>query len=183
MAVFDSTGLVFAVTASMTADQGHFVHLYDARNYADGAFAELKLMQEDLEKSIQTQNPSLSLDQATILSKDEWTSLQFNKSGSQILVGTEKGMSIVLDGFEGTVQRVFSSSTQTPAVSCFSSDDKTLLMGNEDGSVSCWNVETGAMVKRLEGHPGPVRCLASNPKYTQFASACKQTALWTWDVQ
>lgn len=102
IAAFDSTGLVFAVTASMTAGQGHYLHLYDARNYAGGAFAELKITQADLAKAIET-HANTSPDQATVMSKADWTSLDFNKSGSQILVGTANGMSIVLDGFEGTV--------------------------------------------------------------------------------
>jgi WD40 repeat protein len=115
-----------------------------------------------------------------MFSTADWSSLQFNESGNQILVGTEKGMSIVLDGFEGAVQRVFTGTSQRPAVSCITSDDKTLLMGNDDGSVTGWSLESGTMLKRLEGHTGPVKSIASNPKYAQFASCCKQTALWVW---
>ena len=179
MAVYDSTGLVFAVTASMTSGAGHYLHLYDARNYDGGAFAELSLGKDDLANAIQT-NLSVSQSEAQSSADADWTSLQFNKSGSQILVGTDNGMSIVLDGFEGTVQRVFSGEMKRPAVSCITSDDKTLLMGNGDGSVTCWSMESGTMVKRLEGHTGPVGAIAANPKYAQFASSCKQTALWIW---
>lgn len=181
IAAFDSTGLVFAITASMKESAGHYVHLYDARNYSGGAFAELKVLQEDLEKNIQSYI-SASPDQASTLSKADWTSLSFNKSGNQILVGTALGISIVLDGFEGTIKGVYAgaSSQSRPAVSCITPDDQTLLIGNDDGSIQCWNLATGVMQKRLEGHPGPVQCIAANPKFAQFASACKQTALWSW---
>lgn len=179
IARFDSTGLVFAVTASMTGGQGHYLHLYDARNYDGGAFAELKLSHDDLSRAIQT-HVNVDPVQGAMLSSADWTTLRFNTSGNQILVGTEKGISIVMDGFEGTVQRIFSSSSQRPAVSCFSSDDRTLLLGNDDGRISCWSLELGTMVKQLDGHPGPVNCIASNPKYAQFASSCTNIALWVW---
>jgi COMPASS component SWD2 len=179
LAAFDSTGLVFAVTAKMAENQGQYLHLYDARNYGVGAFAELKITRDDIEKALQS-FVSVSPDQLSTFSQADFTSLQFNTSGNKILAGTDRGMSFVMDGFEGTIQGVFVSTSQRPAVSCFSSDDKTVLVGNEDGSITCWDVETGSMMKRLDGHPGPVQCIASNPKFAQFASACTQTALWTW---
>ena len=91
-------------------------------------------------------------------------------------------MSVVLDGFEATVQRVFCPPTKTdrPAVCCFTPDDKTVLSGNDDGTITCYDVNTGSVVKKLEGHNGPVGCLSANPKYAQFASSCTNTALWMW---
>jgi len=178
-AVFDTTGLVFAITASMSEGQGHYVHLYDARNHSAGAFAELKVSQADLEKAIQSQI-NMTPEQAAELSKSDWHSITFNKSGSQIMVGADKGMSVVLDGFEGTVQRVLVAKSQQPAVSCFTPDDKTIVAGNDDGSITCWDVGSGAVVKNLTGHNGPVNCVAANPRYAQLATACKDTALWLW---
>ena len=37
LAAFDSTGLVFAVTAAMLRGAGHYLHLYDARRRRQGA--------------------------------------------------------------------------------------------------------------------------------------------------
>ena len=179
LAIFDSTGLVFAVTASMTGGQGHYLHLYDARKYDAGAFAELKVSHDHLQQAIQT-HVNVAPNEAGVFATADWTSIQFNTSGNQIFVGTDKGMTIAMDGFEGTVQRVFPGTAQRPAVSCVTADDKTLLTGNDDGSISCWSVESGELLKRLEGHPGSVQAIAANPKYAQFASACKQTALWIW---
>jgi COMPASS component SWD2 len=181
LAAFDSTGLVFAVTAAMAGGMGHYLHLYDARNYSAGAFAELKVTQLDLETAIQS-HVSVDPDRARELSQVDWMSMEFNVSGNQIMIGAEKGMCVLLDGFEGTVQRVLvgPKSTDRDAVSCYTPDDMTVLQGNDDGSISCWNVATGTITKTLTGHPGPVTCIAANPKYTQIASACTQTALWTW---
>ena len=157
------------------------MHLYDARQHSSGGFAELQVQQTDLEKAIQSQG-TVTPDRASELSRATWNSIEFNASGNQLIVGTEKGMSIVLDGFEATVQRVFCPAMKTDraAVSCFTPDDKTVLQGNDDGSITCYNAETGSVVKKLEGHNGPVSCIRPNPKFAQFASCCSSTALWTW---
>jgi len=112
--------------------------------------------------------------------------MKFNKSGKQILVTTESGLVIMVDGYDGKVTNVFLSEgangapgTQ-PAAACFTSDDQTVLCGNEDGTISCWDVATGSLVKKLKGHVGHVACIASNPKYAQIASSCTNTALWLW---
>ena len=191
---FDSTGLVFAVTAALTeegggGDLGHRVHLYDARNYGEGPFAELKVSRSDLESAIRSHvggGNTVSPDRVRELSGAEWTSVQFNQSGNQILIGAAMGMCVLLDGFEGTIQRVFvepaslSAETRRPSVCCYTPDDQTVLQGNLDGSITCWNVETGTVAQTLKGHVGPVQAIAANPRYCQFASACSQTALWSW---
>lgn len=141
----------------------------------------MQVSRDSLEKAIQNQG-GVAPDRALELSKSTWNSIQFNSSGNQLIVGTDKGLCIILDGFEATVQRVFcpSRSTDRAAVCCFTPDDKTVLSGNDDGTITCYDVNTGNVVKKLEGHSGPVGCIASNPKYAQFASACSNVALWTW---
>lgn len=114
----------------------------------------------------------------SMLSQSEWTSLSFDMSGNQILATGKNGLALLLDGFDGSVQQNFSSMGTTCA--CFTPDDKTVLTGNVDGSVGCWNVATGAMLKKMEGHPSRIGCIASNPKYAMFASCCTNTALWIW---
>lgn len=180
-AVYDSTGLVFAVMAAMSGAKGHYVHLYDARNYSEGPFSEMKVSQSDLETAIQS-HVSATPDRVKSLSQADWTSIQFNLPGNQILIGAEQGMCILLDGFEGTVQRVLVEPRETKrsAVCCFASDDRTVLQGNYDGTISCYNVDTGTVVQTLQGHPGPVNAIASNPRMCQIVSACMQTALWCW---
>jgi COMPASS component SWD2 len=169
-AVYDSTGLVLGITASGSNEQ--YVHLYDARNYASGAFAELKVPHASIEAAIQ--NPQ----SAAELSKLEWSSIAFNASGNQLLATCPRGLALLLDGFEGTVQKALYSEDAVSA--CFTADDKNVLMGNKDGTIGCWNVDSGKLVKKLSGHTGPVGCIASNPKYAMFASSCTSTALWLW---
>jgi len=179
-ACFDSTGLVFGITAPMAAGSGHFIHLYDARNYSGGAFAELKLQQSNIEKAIHSKGVAPEL--AMVLSRSEWTSIKFDKSGKQLLVTGKKGLVMTLDGFDGTITNVFSnpSSTNGELSACFTPDDRTILTGNEDGSIHCWNAKNGNLLRKLEGHTNRVGCVAANPKYAQVASACSNTALWNW---
>lgn len=182
LACMDATGLVFAVAAPMEQQQGQHLHLYDARNYSAGAFAELSLTQSILQQAVLS-HVSIDSSTASGWSQSPWTSLEFNTSGNQILVGNQAGLVLLLDGFEGTVQRVLNSPKRRdhhPTVCTYSSDDKTVLQGHPDGTIDCWNVDTGTIVKNLSGHVGPVQCIASNPKYQQIVSCCSQTALWCW---
>mmetsp|Transcript_3808 Transcript_3808/g.5553 ORF Transcript_3808/g.5553 Transcript_3808/m.5553 type:complete len:331 (+) Transcript_3808:200-1192(+) len=167
-AAFDSTGLVFGVTATMAAGQGHYIHLYDARNYTGGAFAELKVTTAQLEKELTPQ-----------MARSEWTSMKFNASGNQILVTGKNGLVLTLDGYEGTVQRSFSGKGTTSA--CWTTDDKTILTGADDGTISCWNADTGSVIRKLEGgNSGSISWVGVNPKYSMFASCDTNTAMWIW---
>ena len=182
LVAFDYTGLVFAVTAAINGEtKGYYLHLYDARNHEAGAFTELKILEQDLETAILS-HMNVPADRAKELSRSTWKSIKFNVAGDRILIGTKNGMSIILDGFTGAIQRIIvgQNPTELNAVSCFTADDETLLLGNLDGTISCWNIQTGAIIKILTGHVGPVSCLAANPSHNQIASACSQTAIWNW---
>ena len=169
-AVYDSTGMVLGITVSGSTEQ--YVHLYDARNYASGAFAELRIPHSSIENAIQNQQG------AAELSKAEWSSIAFNASGNQLLATAPQGLVLLLDGFEGTVQKALCSEGALSA--CYTADDKSVLTGYRDGTIGCWNVDSGMLLKKLPGHSGPVGCIASNPKYAMFASCCTSTALWLW---
>lgn len=181
LAVFDSTGLVFAASAAMAGGQGHYVHLYDARNHEAGAFCEFKIAMTSIEESIVSHTGSR---RAAELARSAMTSLEFNLSGSQILAGFDNGLALVINGYEGHIERVVAENngagSHRPAVVAFTPDDRTILCGNEDGSIDCWDFASGTRVKHLTGHASPVTCVAANPKFSQLASTCSQTALWLW---
>lgn len=182
LGIFDATGMVFAITAQKADLSGHYLHLYDARNYDAGAFSEMQVSTEDMVNSIQ--QTGISAARAQALAQQPWKSLKFNGPGNQILVTGGEGLCALLDGFEGTIQKVLMSPVTTaqrnPAVACLSSDDKMVLIGKEDGNIDCWNVDSGSLVKTLDGHNGPVSCIACNPNFSQFASSYRETALWSW---
>ena len=182
LAVFDGSGLVFGIAAQKKDLSGHYLHLYDARNYNAGAFAELQVPAESLAKKIE--EVGVPNARATALAQQPWHSMKFNVSGNQILVTGGECLCVLLDGFEGMVQKALmnpSTIQRKAGVACFSADDQYVLSGKEDGNIDCWNVASGSVLKTLVGHNGPVSCIASNPMYAQFASSCRETALWIWD--
>lgn len=94
---------------------------------------------------------------------------------------------IIVDGYDGSITNVFFAEglDGTPmsgvtAGACFTSDGNTVLVGNANGTISCYDAINGTMVKQLKGHVGAVGCIESNPKYAQIASSCTNTAIWLW---
>ena len=139
---------------------------------------------EDIERKLAGSVPP---ERAYALSRSEWTSLEFNKSGKQILACCANGLAVSIDGFDGGIARAFLSeiapgATQstTPLAACFTSDDKSVIVGNEDGTVSCYQADSGLLARRLRGHVSRVSAVACNPKYCQLATACTNTAVWVW---
>lgn len=178
-ASYDSTGLVFGVTAPLDQGAGHLIHLYDARQYGNGAFAELKLERSSIIKAIQQKVSSPHI--AEELGSAEWSGMKFNKSGKGLLVTTKKGIAFMLDGYDGSVTNVFTvNGSSEPMAACLSSDDKSVLCSGEHGAVIAYDSGTGVLLKKLEGKTGHVGCIASNPKFAQIASSCTDTALWLW---
>ena len=174
-AVFDSTGMVFMVLAEMARGEGHFIHLYDARNYQGGAFSEIKLTSKAVNEAMVTHRVPPPPPKALGSSPLAINKISFNESGSRILVHTLDGYSLVLDGYEGTVQRIFRSSRGNAQVSCFTPDEKSLLVGSDtDGLVDVYDLQSGRSIATLEGshgsNTGPITALACNPKFAQIAS-------------
>ena len=182
LAAFDQTGMVFAVSGGMgpSTGEGYHIHLYDARNYTVGPFAEMKTTRQDIESKIRSSG--CTPERAYALSKSEWTSMQFNKSGKQMLIGMA-GVTLCVDGYEGTVDHAFQSElgsggAQAGMAACFSADDKSIICGNDDGTISCYQADSGLLARKLRGHVGSIGAVACNPKYAQFASGCTNTAVW-----
>lgn len=169
-AVFDSTGMVFAIMAGMAGSQGHYIHLYDAQNYSGGAFSELQVSTNSVQEALATHRvlnpPTEPL---------TFNSLKFNASGNRMLVQSDQGLAIVLDGYDATVERIFQSDKSRGTVSCFTPDDQSVLMGAEDGTIDCWNIQSGDLVKQMKGNVGSVSAIECNPKYKQIASSCTST--------
>ena len=185
-ACFDGSGLVFGVSTSLDDSSGdHAIHLYDARNYKGGPFSEMKVSRSSIETALQ--GKGIAGDVASTLSRGKWNSMTFNKSGDQILIGADRGLGLIVDGFsDGKVNHVLlaeGAATQADTATfsgCFTPEDRTILNGNHDGTITCWDAKSGMMSCKLEGHPGRVGCVATNPKFAQIASSCSNTALWTW---
>ena len=161
----------------------------------------MRTTRQDIEAKIRA--GGATPERAYALSKAEWTSMEFNKSGKQMLVCAMGGAALSLDGYEGSVLHAFqaepgptattatgtgtggassspSSSPRSPfpMAACFTPDDGSVICGNDDGTVGCYHAGSGLLVRRIGGHPDRVGAVAANPRYSQFASACTNTAVW-----
>jgi len=197
-AVFDRSGLVFGIQAEMPKKEGNYIHLYDARVYDRGAFAEFKFTTQLLQDAMKTHQIVNPPPGPLTINK-----IDFNVEGDRILCQTSEGLALVLDGFNGTIQRIFQPSSTTTShdakgtVSCFTHDGKSLLMGNDNGIIDVYDLQSGTTVKQLkvttvqqqiEQHSsspddvgGGITALTCNPKYHQIASGCaNNTCLWIW---
>lgn len=182
LAAFDSTGLVFGVSAAMANGEGYHINLFDARNYSVGPFAEMKTTRHDIEQKMRLSGSTP--ERAFALSKAEWTSMEFDKSGKKILIGAG-GFCLSIDGYEGTVLHSFLTEAGPggthqayPMAACFTADDRSVICGNDDGTVSCYQADSGLLARKLRGHVDRVGAVAVNPKYAQVATACTNTAVW-----
>jgi hypothetical protein len=65
----------------------------------------------------------------------------------------------------------------------FSPDGTRLLSGGKDGSVRLWEVETGAELRRLEGHGDLVASVAFSPDGRRALSAGYDHEVFLWDLE
>jgi COMPASS component SWD2 len=174
--VFDSTGMVFAVMAQQRPSHGdgHYIHLYDARNFQGGAFSEMSISNQALLDAMAAHHISTPYSSTITLNK-----IDFNVSGNRMLVQSDQGLAFVLDGYDGNVQRVVApgDSSSSGTVSCFTPDDQSVLLGSDHGCIDVYDIASGACIKQMEGHPpsSRINAIACNPKYQQIASSCRST--------
>ena len=69
-----------------------------------------------------------------------------------------------------------------PTSLAFSPDGSTLAAGTGE-SVTLWNVRTGALVKMLDNHVGPVTCVAYSPNGNYLASGSEDHTVNVWDAR
>lgn len=68
------------------------------------------------------------------------------------------------------------------ARSCYSSDNRYVVAGGNDGAVFIWDAKTAALEKKLvKGHSTAVLCVCWNPNGTQLVSSDKggNVQIWT----
>ena len=143
----------------------------------------MKVTRQDIESRLRLSGSTP--ERAYALSKSEWTSMQFNQSGKQILIGANGGMALSVDGYEGTVLHSFLTETGSggaslslPMATCFTPDDRSIICGNDDGTVSCYQADSGLLARKLRGNVDRVGAVAVSPKYKQMATACSSTVVW-----
>ena len=64
----------------------------------------------------------------------------------------------------------------------WSPDGTLLVSGSQDGSIAIWDVESGELVRTLNGHTKTVTTLAWSPDGTLLASGSQDGCIRIWDV-
>lgn len=63
---------------------------------------------------------------------------------------------------------------------CFSPNGRVVVTGCQDAAIRIWDVDTGSMVRTLEGHSTPVRALAFSPDGRILVSKSEGGAVRLW---
>jgi len=84
----------------------------------------------------------------------------------------------------GEARAFFAGHTTWASLNCvaFSPEGELLAGGSEDQTISLWDVSTGAVVRTLEGHRGPVNSIVFSPDGKLLASGSVDYMVKLWDV-
>ncbi|WP_417744400.1 c-type cytochrome domain-containing protein [Rosistilla oblonga] len=84
---------------------------------------------------------------------------------------------------DGSLVRTFENPhTDTVLCARFSPDGKTLATSSSDRMIKLWDIETGKLLKTLEGHTHHVNSIAWNVNNRQLSSASADATVKIWDV-
>lgn len=117
-------------------------------------------------------------------------SLEFSPNGKTIVAVGEYKNIIFLDVESGRLGRGFSAQDASPVYrATFSPDGKTIASAPIDlfksyktHAIRLWDVESGALLKTFEGHPGSVGGLSFNSNGRFLVSGDTEGIIKLWDV-
>eukprot|EP00730_Choanoeca_flexa_P018203 TRINITY_DN8841_c0_g1_i5.p1 TRINITY_DN8841_c0_g1~~TRINITY_DN8841_c0_g1_i5.p1 ORF type:complete len:334 (+),score=55.60 TRINITY_DN8841_c0_g1_i5:80-1081(+) len=158
LAAFDPEGVVFAIAL----DNRH-IKLYDARQYNEGPFTTFGDLSDG---------------------SNVWTDITFSPDGKLILVTTLSGVLLVVDAYEGTINKALNNAFKNPGLpiqASWSPDSKTILTGDGQGTINFYGVD-GTLIHNAKGHHEASTCVRYNPQYAMIASACSMLAFWLPDM-
>ena len=97
---------------------------------------------------------------------------------------SRNGELMIWNAADGTlVRRIEKPHGDTVLCLRFSPDGKVLASGGADRMIKLWDVETGNLIKTLEGHTHHVTSIDWNVNRRQLASASADASVKIWDVE
>ena len=124
IAVYDAEAMVFAVYS----DDG-YIRLFDSREVSNGPFIKFHLFRKEIVSKIggSLEAHGLPLEELYV------TKIQFSRDGSLLLVMTNINAMIILDSYEGQLNRIHCSFNEGRLGAGFSADGQFIAMGTSSG--------------------------------------------------
>ncbi len=124
--------------------------------------------------------------QAVAYSPDGTTAVSAGDRGEVILWDVESGEEI--RRFEGHAPLYRESEIEEEKVNivydvAFSPDGSQIITGAEDNSVILWDVASGEIIHRMEGHTDVVKAVAFSPDGQTALSSSHDSTLMYWDLE
>jgi RNA polymerase sigma factor (sigma-70 family) len=110
------------------------------------------------------------------------TTVAWSPNGKTFAFGDTVGKIYLVDALTGLPLRTLAQSGLVECVS-FSPDSLLLAAPTQDKAVQVWDVTSGNMVRRLEGHQSAVKAVAWSPDGKSIASGGMDQTARLWDAQ
>ncbi|PKX93693.1 uncharacterized protein P174DRAFT_459847 [Aspergillus novofumigatus IBT 16806] len=107
-------------------------------------------------------------------------SVAFSRDGTLLASGSVDTI-LVWSHHKGQVMKTLKGHGDSVNSVAFSRDDKMLISGSHDNSVRIWDVQTGKLLRILEGHTAAVTCVEVSG-HSQVASCGYDGTIRTWDA-
>ncbi|QEG02429.1 Chromosome partition protein Smc [Stieleria maiorica] len=119
---------------------------------------------------------------------DRVLSVDVDPSGQYLATGggepSRSGELMIWNTSDGSlVRRIESPHDDTVLCVRFSPDGKTLASGGADRMIKLWDVESGTLIKTLEGHTHHVSALAWNVNRNELASGSADETVKVWNIE
>ncbi|THH18116.1 hypothetical protein EW146_g2810 [Bondarzewia mesenterica] len=193
---YDSTGVVFAVAVN----QFSRILLYDHANFDKAPFLTITL--EDPSLTLISYPPrAIYITSMTFSSNGKYLLIGCSGDAHYIMDAFEGHLLAKLEGHVGLERRrIDSPSSIEPQRGCsgeevsWTPDSNYVMSGSLDGRVCVWDVQNlqpktemkpSLMrlqpIAKMDGHPGPSRCLKFNPRLAMMCTAGAELAFWLPD--
>ncbi|KAI0806330.1 WD40-repeat-containing domain protein [Irpex lacteus] len=197
---YDATGLVFAVAVNNYAR----ILLYDQANYDKAPFLVITLDDPTLSQISYPPRP-IFVTSLSFSTNGKYLLVGCSGNAHYIMDSFEGHLLAKLEGHIGLERRkITAREAMEPSRGisgeevCWTPDSKFVLSGSLDGRVVVWDVQNlptkeGPIdlkapplvlqpVGKLEGHPGPSRCVRFNPRFAMMCTAGQELAFWLPDM-
>jgi WD40 repeat protein/transcriptional regulator with XRE-family HTH domain len=129
---------------------------------------------------VQAGTSQVSIEQGGLISAVVWS-----PDGTLLASASEDGLVLIFRATDGSLVRRFEQAGVIEAL-CWSPDGEQLASGTADGAqgvVLLWDVRRGTLVRRLEGHRGPIMGIDWSAEHNQLLSAGTDGTVRWWDPE